>query len=180
MITVITGPMYAEKSKYLIEKYNEIEEKEKIKCFKPSKDKRTKTKIRSRALKQEIEANVIEKFEDIMNYIDDNIKYIFIDEVQFLNGNFNILEKLSIERDIDIYIAGLSKTDKQHPFGKMPYVLALADKINVLTAKCKCGKEARYTICKIKKDKEVLIDTGKEYQSVCRECYNKLGGKINE
>ena len=146
MITVITGPMYAEKSKYLIEKYNEIEEKEKIKCFKPSKDKRTKTKIKSRALKQEIEANVIEKFEDIINYIDDNVEYIFIDEVQFLNGNFNILEKLSIERDIDIYIAGLSKTDKQRPFGEMPYRLALADKILLLIPDAATKLSFRYIL----------------------------------
>lgn len=39
--------------------------------------------------------------------------------------------------------------------------------------KCECGEKALYTISKTAKEKDILIDTGKEYKSVCRKCLLK-------
>lgn len=180
MITVYTGPMFAGKSTALIEEYDNIKDKKSIICFKPSKDKRDTTKIRARNIEQKPEAIVISKFDEIKDYINDNIKYIFIDEAQFINGNFNILSKLSIEKDIDIYVGGLSQTSEQRPFGTMPYILAIADFIIKLQAKCECGHSARYTYCLEDKKNEILIGD-KEYKPLCRKCLLKYknGGKEN-
>lgn len=75
MIYVYTGPMFSEKSKALINTYNLLTDEFQAKalCFKPSKDNRDKTKIRSRALKQQIDAIVIKTFEDKLRY---NSNYI--------------------------------------------------------------------------------------------------------
>lgn len=178
MIIVYTGPMFAGKSTALLEEYDNIKDKESILCFKPSKDTRDTTKIRARNIEQKADAIVINKFDEITKYMNDNIKYIFIDEAQFINGNFNILSKLSIENDIDIYVGGLSQTSEQRPFGTMPYILAIADDIIKLQAKCECGKGARYTYCLEKKDTDILIGD-KEYKPLCRKCLlkYKYGGK---
>ena len=182
MITVYTGPMFSGKSTLLIETYkklinNNISEYN-ILCFKPSKDKRDYTKIKARNVEKQIDSIVISKFETIQEYLTDNIEYIFIDEIQFINGNFNILSKLSIENNIDIYVSGLSQTSELNPFGTMPYILAIADNIIKLKAKCECGKEAIYTYCKENKTQDILIGD-KEYIPVCKECLLKYkGGKI--
>lgn len=175
MIYVYTGPMYSEKSKALIRTYEFLTEKSQSQalCFKPAKDTREKTTIRSRALQTNIEAIVIKTFEDILKYIKYDTKYIFIDEVQFITGDYTIIQDLSIEKGIDFYIAGLSLTSEQKPFGQMPNILAIANDIQILHAQCECGNAAEYTITKIPKEKEILIDTGKEYKAVCRQCLLK-------
>ena len=172
MITVYTGPMFAGKSTALLNEYNNIKDKESILCFKPSKDTRDFTLIKAREIKEKVEAIVINKFDKILDYIKSNTKHIIIDEAQFINGNFNILNKLSIEKDIDIIIAGLSQTSEQKPFGTMPYILAISDNIIQLKAKCECGKNAIYTYCLQKKNKDILIGD-KEYKPLCRECLLK-------
>lgn len=178
MIISITGPMFSGKSTKLLEEYTNIIKSEEntyprnILCFKPSKDKRDKTKIRARNIEKQIEAIVITKFDEILKYVKEDTKYIFIDEAQFINGNFNILNKLSIEKGIDIYVAGLNQTSEQRPFGTMPYILAISDDIYNLKPKCKCGKVAYYTYCKEKKNEDVLIGD-KEYIPVCRKCLLK-------
>ena len=107
-------------------------------------------------------------------------KYIFIDEIQFITGNYNILMDLSIEKDIDFYIAGLSLTSEQKPFGEMPNILAIANEIITLYALCECGHEAAYSYCKENKTSDILIGD-KEYKPVCRECLIKYRkGKTNE
>lgn len=180
MIKVYTGPMFSGKSSALLTDYNLIEDKENIVCFKPSKDTRDKTKIRARKINTEVEAIVINKFDQIKEHITDNTKYIFIDEVQFITGDFNLLTRLSIEKDITIVIAGLSKTNNQRPFGSMPYILAIADEITILKANCECGNEAIYTYCKEKKDNDILIGS-KQYKPLCRECLLKhKRGEVNE
>lgn len=181
MITVYTGPMFSGKSTTLIETYQNLItnniSKNNILCFKPSKDIRDYTKIRARNVNTKIDAIVISKFETILDYITNDIKYIFIDEIQFIDGDFNILSKLSIENNIDIYISGLSQTSEQTPFGTMPYILAIADNVMKLKAKCECGKEAPYTYCKENKQQKILIGD-KEYIPLCRECLLKYkGGK---
>lgn len=172
MIIVYTGPMFAGKSTALIEEYDNIKDKDSILCFKPSKDIKNKTFIKARGKRKQLDAIVIDKFEDIKKYITNNIKHIIIDEAQFINGNFNILSKLSIEDDIDIIIAGLSQTSEQRPFGTMPYILAIADTIIQLRAECECGHNAYYTYCLEKKKNDILIGD-KEYKPLCKKCLLK-------
>ena len=177
MITIYTGPMFSGKSSYLLGIYDEVEDKSTVLCFKPSKDTREKTTIKSRD-GNKAEAIVISNFEDIEKYIKENTKTIIIDEAQFIDGNYNILTKLSIENDINIFIGGLAQTSEQKPFNSMPYLLALADNIEVLEAKCECGKVARYTYCKVKKEDTILVGD-KEYKPLCRECLLKYKNNVN-
>lgn len=98
MIRVITGPMFSGKSGRLIEicmAYIKIDQGKCLQCFKPSKDKRDKSYIRSRKSEIRIEADVIERFEDIVGKLIKGTKVIVIDEAQFIEGDYMLLEDLS-------------------------------------------------------------------------------------
>lgn len=56
----------------------------------------------------------------------------------------------------------------------MPQLLALADEVEYLEARCdKCGKPAIYTYCKNKKKDDILIGDS-EYLALCHNCYKEM------
>ena len=173
MIKVYTGTMFSGKSTALINEYNKIQDKNSVVCFKPSKDTRDKSSIRARNVEDKIESIVINSFEEILLHIKEETKYIFIDEVQFIGGDFNVLTHLSLYRDLTIIVAGLNKTSELEPFGQMPQILAIADEIVILRTKCKCGEVALYTGCIKEKNAEILVGDS-EYEPLCRKCYLEI------
>lgn len=177
MITVFTGPMFSGKSARLIEEYNKIYNKENVLVFKPVKDTRVKSKIRTRGIESDVDAISIKDLYDIYRIIEkqnnENNKMIFMDEAQFLTGNTAILLDLSIILNYNIYIAGLNMTSEYKPFGIMPNIMAIADKIEFLEASCYyCNKPARYTNCLVDKTNDILVGSN-EYIPVCKNCANR-------
>lgn len=178
MIKVITGPMYSAKSSRLISEYNNIWNKDRVKCFKPSKDTREFSRIHSRDSKSDIPCKVISDLNDIVEYIDENTSTVFIDEVQFLTGSVKVLSELSL-KGVDFYIAGLNQTSEQKPFGIMPDVLAVADEIEHCVAYCyDCNKHnAKYTYCLQDKNEDVLVGNNM-YIPLCSSCLYKRNMEV--
>ena len=179
MITTFTGPMHGGKSASMIDAYRDIWNKNHIMCFKPSLDSRDGDEIRSADFIPGIKSIVIETFEDILNYYNDDITNIFIDEAQFIKGNVSVLSYLSIAKDVDIYIAGLNMTSEQEPFMIMPYILAISDKVVNCKASClDCGRAATYTHYEGTKYGDIVV--GNEgYVSLCTRCLNRrLGDNV--
>lgn len=174
MIKVFTGPMFSGKSTMLIETYNKIFNKNKCLCFKPSKDKRDYSRLYSRDMKETIPAIVISDLSEIQKHIKEDTRTVFIDEVQFLSGDGSSLIDLSINKDIDIYIAGLSLTSELKPFGSMPNILAIADEVEHFKAYCyDCNKHnAVYTYCIADKSEDILVGNS-QYIPLCSDCYRK-------
>lgn len=142
MITLFTGPMFSNKSGRLIETYVDIYNTDKILCFKPSKDSRDKTKIISRTYIRTIEAIVISSFNDILKYLDDEKKVIFIDEVSFLSGDSKILLELS-NKGYEVYIAGLLLDSDLNLFGETSKIMYFADRVEILESSCTyCRKKS--------------------------------------
>jgi len=176
MITTFTGPMHSGKTSKLIDVYNSIFNKSHILTFKPNKDTRDIGYITSKDYEEGIPCVGIDRFEEIENYINNSseeIRTIFIDEVQLMEGDINTLIKLSIIDDIDIYLAGLNMTSEQEPFLVMPYILAISDNIEIIKASCyDCGREAEYTYYDgIKEDSILVGDSG--YFPLCSRCLKK-------
>ena len=174
MITTFTGPMHSSKSETMIKYYNKIYNKHSILVLKPKVDTRDEGIIRSKGSNKYIDAICIKNLEEIVNYVNEDITNIFIDEIQFLTGNVKTLLKLSIMDDIDIYCAGLNMTSEQEPFGLMPQILAISDKIINTYSSCNvCGRKAIYTYYDGNKESEVLVgDEG--YMSLCRRCLRRI------
>ena len=153
MITTFIGPMFSGKSDKLIEVYNKIYNKDNIICFKPVDDSRDLGVISSRNKQSQLKCYLINRFEDIL-FILKGLntpflgKIILIDEAQFIKGNVQYLNYLSIKLDYDIYISGLSLTSNLKPFGCMAEILSISDNIVKLWAHCYyCGRRADYTRC---------------------------------
>lgn len=178
MITTFIGPMFSGKSDKLIEVYNKIYNKDNIICFKPVDDSRDLGVISSRNKQSQLKCYLINKFEDIL-FILRGLntpflgKIILIDEAQFIKGNVQYLNYLSIKLDYDIYISGLSLTSDLKPFGCMPEILSISDNIVKLWAHCYyCGRRADYTRCLVDKVKDVLVGN-EEYIPVCKNHIDK-------
>lgn len=171
MIKTFVGPMHSGKTAALMLEYNKIYNKKHVKCFKPLLDTRDTGCIRSNDFDYKIPCIGIVKFSDILKYIDEEIKTIFIDEAQFLKGSVSTLLKLSMEKDIDVYVVGLNMTAELKPFLIMPKIMAISDEISVIKASCyDCGRDANYTYYDGKKG--IIVVGNKGYYPLCSKCYN--------
>lgn len=183
MIRVITGPMFSGKSARLIQiamMYMAIDKGVRLECFKPSKDIRDKSYLKSRETSTRIEAKVVKSFEEIKEKKEKGTKIIIIDEAQFLEGNYLILEELS-RKGYMIYVGGLRTTSEMQPFGKMCEIMSIADEIEILKARCEiCGEEAEYTACKVRKSEDTLIGDKDKYYPICRKCLNEEEERYEE
>ena len=171
MIKVFTGPMFSGKSDMLLKEYDKKYHKSKILLFKPKIDTRDLGVVKTRNGK-EIPAIIISDLKDIKKHLTDKITTIFIDEANFLTGDINILNELSIDKDLDIFISGLNMTSDQEPFGIMPQIMAIADEIVLLHASCnECNRDASFTYYEGKKDTILVGSSG--YIALCARCLRR-------
>lgn len=177
MIRTFTGPMHSGKTEHMLDVYNKIYNKECIKVFKPLEDTRDFCMMKSKTYEQEVPAIGINRFEEILEYIDAKTRTIFLDEVQLMEGNLGVLSYLSIAEDMDIYLGGLNQTSEQEPFLLMPLVLAISDKVENIPASCyDCGREATHTYYEF--EKSAAIKVGDEgYFPLCARCLVKRRGR---
>lgn len=171
-IIVYTGPMFSSKSAMLLLFAYErsLIAGKKIVALKPKIDNRFgDTYITSRTFGK-IAAKNISNISELKNY--DADVYI-IDEFQFLEGDIFIIQEMANCGKI-FHISGLDMTAEGKPFGLMPELLAIADKVNKEIAICEDCKEdnAIYSFYLGEKDEDILVGN-KEYIALCRNCWRK-------
>jgi thymidine kinase len=183
-IEVICGPMFSGKTTELIKRIKMLNSLEKkFLVFKPSIDNRysIESKLLTHDLKS-VPSLLVDKSSDILDIFKDNqnFEYLIIDEIQFFDKDIEkILNNLSY-KGVKIIIAGLELDYRGEPFGSMPYLLSIADKIIKLKSSCFiCGKEATRTqrifTNEKKKNKEqpvILVGGNNYHESCCRKCHN--------
>ncbi|QTX03224.1 thymidine kinase [Candidatus Phytoplasma luffae] len=186
-IEIICGPMFSGKTTKLIDKINLVQSLGvKFLVFKSKIDDRysEKDELVSHDSKT-FPSILINKSEEILNFINSDIDVLFIDEVQFLdNGIEKILNDLSYQ-GFHIFLSGLELDFCGRPFGSMSYLLSIADEVIKLKSSCVvCGKEAsrtqRIIDQKIPKKEEPIIIIGGKYskhsyhEPRCRKCHKFL------
>lgn len=126
-----------------------------------------------------IDAYPIDHEEKIYTLVSENkIDIIGIDEAQFFSNELIQTVLKLIENRKRVIIAGLDRDFRGIPFGCMPVLLAIADKVTKLQAICTiCGvdatlsqrlvdnKPAKYN------DPIVVVGAQETYQARCRSCY---------
>ena len=175
MIKTFTGPMFSGKTSALLTVYFNMWNKKNIMCFKPKMNTRDDG-IKSKNIRENVPAIEIEDLKEIPKHLKKNTRTIFIDEANFLKGDVSILTDLNINKNIDIYIAGLNMTSEQKPFGIMPNILAISDFIEISKSYCTiCNREASFTYFEGNKEGDIIVgDSG--YISLCEECLRKRRG----
>ncbi|MCM1990061.1 thymidine kinase [Oceanirhabdus seepicola] len=178
-IEVVIGPMYSGKSEELIRRVRRAKiAKMKVQVFKPSVDDRYSKEDVVSHCGEKIEAMPVKDSSVIMGKVDNDTKVVAIDEVQFFDINIlDVIEELA-EKGLRVICAGLDMDFKGEPFGPIPRLLAIAEKVDKISAICVVcgnpatrtqrlinGKPARYS------DPVVLVGAQESYEARCRNCH---------
>ncbi|MBN0970678.1 thymidine kinase [Mycoplasma phocoeninasale] len=174
MIEIITGPMFSGKSEELLKKIRILEyAKLKPLVIKPTFDNRfSDDSIVSRAGTKNKTFTIKEPKEIYELLLKDKYKAILIDEAHFFDKSLvNIADDLA-NKGYLIIIAGLDQNYLREPFGPMPELMAIAERITKLQAICvKCQHAASTSFRIVKSDKEHLLGDVSEYEARCRKCH---------
>lgn len=178
-IEVIVGPMYSGKSEELIRRVRRANiAKQKVQVFKHSVDDRySKADVVSHC-GNKVEAIPVKDSAELLEKLEKDTKVVAIDEVQFFeNGITHTIEELA-ERDIRVICAGLDMDFRGEPFGPIPRLVAVAEKVDKINAICLvCGNPATRTQRLINgkpakySDPIVLVGAQDSYEARCRKCH---------
>ena len=169
MITIYTGPMFSGKTQALMARLQSKQRAHKnVLVVKPAIDNRYDS-VDEIVVKQKT-AQRFEKHASMAAYpiknaaqlgaliteIDPDI--IGVDEAQFFDEDVTLaLDTIAhrsgglvgdarIARTLEVYVAGLDLDAWARPFGPMPHLLAVADRVEKFMANCfQCGQDARFT-----------------------------------
>jgi thymidine kinase len=203
-LEVIAGPMFAGKSELLISRIHRAERASKrIRILKPASDRRSRDVIASRSIgpggasivRSTLPAASVRGAEDFARLTGDGMfDVLAVDEAQFFPldspptdrlGWFGRavlqLRRAHADRAVQIIIAGLDMDFAGRPFGPMPGLMAMADRIDRLAGICMvCGSmEGRFSQRLIDRKTQLLVGDVGEYQVRCRECYEPVNAKAN-
>lgn len=176
ILEVVVGPMFSGKSEELIRRLKRARiARQRVACFKPDIDLRYhRTHIASHS-EQTHEAAVVtpnsERLREAL-FIDGRVhesEVIGVDEVQFFDAGLIDLTMELVAMGKRIIMAGLDTTYANEPFGPVPNLMALADKVTKLNAVCMvCGQPAIHTQRLGKSTELVLVGAAGMYEARCR------------
>lgn len=175
-IELICGSMFSGKSEELIRRVRRANYANlSIIVFKPAIDNRyDDTQVVSHNGNSTI-AHPIQCSEEILEYIDEDIDMVAIDEVQFFDEKIvEIAEELA-HRGIRVIAAGLDTDFRGEPFGPVPKLMAVSESVTKLSAICPiCGSPATRTQRLIDgkpasyDDSVILVGASESYEPRCR------------
>ena len=156
MLTVYTGPMFSGKTQALMARLQSKQRAHKnVLVVKPALDNRYDS-VDEIVVKQKT-AQRFEKHSSMAAYPIKNAAQlaalvtelapdvIGVDEAQFFDEDVSVALG-AIAKDLEVYVAGLDLDAWAKPFGPMPQLLAIADRVEKFTANCfQCGQDARFT-----------------------------------
>jgi thymidine kinase len=179
ILEVIVGPMFSGKSEELIRRLKRARiARQRVACFKPDIDLRYhRTHIASHS-EQTHEAAVVtpnaERLREALfatNQIDE-VEVVGVDEVQFFDGAILPLTMELVALGKRVIMAGLDTTFTAEPFGPVPNLMALADKVTKLSAVCMvCGQPAIHTQRLGTSRELVVVGAAGVYEARCRNCF---------
>ena len=179
-LEVICGPMFSGKSEELLRRLRRAEiARQQVLTFKSSLDNRTSLDHVVSHDGKQLRAQPIDTLTSIKETaFESTIDVIGIDEVQFFSLDIVPLLSSLVEAGKRVVVAGLDLDFRGTPFGPMPLLLAIADKITKLRAICcVCGVDAHYTQRLVNgeparfDDPTIMIGAQESYQARCRLCY---------
>ena len=178
-IEVIVGPMYSGKSEELIRRIKRAKiAKQNVTVFKPVIDNRySKTCVVSHD-GDKADAICVEKAAEILNHVTEETEVVAIDEFQFFDNEIVDVCKKLADKNKRVICAGLDMDFRGEPFGPVPEVLAVAERVDKINAICVvCGNEGTRTQRLINgkparfSDPIVMIGAHEAYEARCRKCH---------
>lgn len=117
------------------------------------------------------QAIVVDNAKDILKFSSHAV-VIGIDECQFFGEEIVDVVLALLRQRKKIIASGLDLDYKGKPFGPMPHLLALADRVDKLLAVCrKCGSDfASRTQRTVQSEQQILVGDS-EYEARCIDCF---------
>ena len=175
-IEVICGSMFSGKTEELLRRLKRAEfAKLKISVFKPQVDERYDIEKVVSHDKNTIQSIPISNPKSILN-LADNAQVIAIDEAQFFGEELISICTQLANNGARVIIAGLDMDFLGTPFGIMPQLLAIAEHVTKVHAKCsETGEPALYSFRKVNNNETVMIGEKKEYKPLSRKAFISNG-----
>lgn len=179
MLKFLYGTMASGKSLHLLSTaYNLKENGIRYQLIKPAIDTRTENTIKSR-IGVEHYCTTVEPTDNIYEFIDPTVKWILIDEAQFLTEEqVNTLGFMVDKNNINVLCYGLRTDYLTRLFEGSKRLFEIADEIVELPSYCECGNKTSVN-AKINVDGDIDLSEGEQieiggderYKAVCRECF---------
>ncbi len=181
ILEVICGPMFSGKSEELIRRLRRAKiAQQKVVTFKPHIDNRYGLEYIVSHDGNKVEAKPLEMVNQIIDIVaQTDATVIGIDEAQFFPHELVSIVCQLVNSGKRVIVAGLDLDFRGAPFGCMPLLLAVADKISKLHAICtECGSDAHFTQRLVNgqpakhDDPIIMVGAQEAYQARCRGCYS--------
>ncbi|KGX93871.1 thymidine kinase [Pontibacillus halophilus JSM 076056 = DSM 19796] len=175
-VELICGSMFSGKSEELIRRVRRSTfGRLSVRVFKPAIDNRYAEEAIVSHNGATVVAHPVERSEDILYSVDDDIDVVAIDEVQFFDDNIvEVIQELA-NAGHRVIAAGLDLDFRGEPFGCVPKLMALAESVTKLSALCPiCGSPATRTQRLIDgkpasyDDPVILVGASESYEPRCR------------
>lgn len=180
-IEVVSGVMFSGKSEELIRRVRRaVIAKKRVQVFKSHLDERYRG-VYSVSTHDggAVEAHPVDSSTEIMRMVQQDVTVVAIDEAQFLDAGIIRVASALADRGIRVILAGTDTDFRGEPFGAMPQLMAVAERVDKLHAICvicgdlACrnqrlidGKPARYD------SPTIMVGGSESYEARCRHCHS--------
>jgi len=176
-VEVLVGPMFSGKSEELIRLLRRAQiARQKIQVFKPEVDTRGDAfRVTSHA-RQEFPAAPLPSAQEILKRTFPETQVLGIDEAQFFDEEIVEVCQALAHRGVRVIAAGLDLDYRGQPFGVMPRLMAVAERVTKLAAVCTvCGGPASRTQ-RVTHDAALVVVGGEGvYEARCRRHHDIPG-----
>jgi thymidine kinase len=183
-VEVICGSMFCGKTEELIRRLRRAQiARQKVQVFKPGIDMRYDSgqKVTSHA-GMDFDAVPIQHAGEILTYLNPSTTVVGVDEAQFLDPEIVPVVQDLAERGLRVIVAGLDTDFRGEPFGSMPILMSIAERVDKLQAICMvCGEPASRTQRLVNgkpanyDDPIVIVGAAELYEARCRKHHEVPG-----
>jgi thymidine kinase len=175
-IEVVCGSMFSGKTDELIRRLVRATiAKQKVQVFKPAIDVRYAVEKVTSHAGSNFDATPVETSIDVLTRIEKDTTVVAIDEAQFFDPDIVQIVQQLASRGIRVVVAGLDTDFRGEPFGPMPILMSIAERVDKLHAICMvCGDEASRTQRLVNgnparfDDPVVIAGASEMYEARCR------------
>ena len=182
--------MFSGKSEELIRRVKRsVIAKRTVQVFKPAIDDRYGVEVIRSHDGGSFVAVPVRSSAEILDRLEPETSVVAIDEVQFFDVGVIEVCRTLVRRGRRVICAGLDLDFRGEPFGPVPALLALAERVDKLQAICVvCGEAGTRTqrivngVAAYYEDPVILIGAQESYEARCRTCHQvprrSPGGKV--
>ncbi len=178
-LEVVVGSMFSGKSEELIRRVKRaIIARRTVQVFKPVIDDRYGVEVVRSHDGDSFVARPVRSSAEIMPLISAETTVVGIDEVQFFDPGIIDVVRALVESGRRVICAGLDLDFRGEPFGPVPVLLAVAERVDKLEAICVvCGEPATRTqrivngIPAFYDEPIIVVGAQEAYEARCRTCH---------